>query len=82
MSREKSLAPAANIKALTTSDTVALSPRPRGIMLATAGAVAFVNADDSVTTVATGVLLTGIVYPLTPVRINATGTDATLLGIY
>lgn len=73
--------PAKTLKALSTSNTVDFVDRPRGIIV-TAGTIAFVNDDSSVTNIADGVLATGIVHPLCPKRINATGTTATIYGVY
>jgi hypothetical protein len=83
MSREKSSSPACNIKALSKSDSVNFDPRPRGIIIAVAGDVVFVNEDDSTTTVSSGELATGVVLPLSPKRINSTGSGAgTIYGVY
>jgi hypothetical protein len=82
MSREKSTSPAGNIKALTAHDSTNFSPVPRGIIVG-AGSVVMVNEDDTTTTLADGVLATGVVLPLSPKRINSTGTTATVLyGVY
>ncbi len=82
MSREKSIHPAQTIKALTPSDTVNFIPAPRGIVVG-AGVIVFVNEDDTTTTVADGVLAVGVVLPISPKRINATSTTATVLyGVY
>lgn len=82
MSREKSTAPAGIIKALTKSDSVNFSPTPRGIIVG-AGTMVIVNDDDTTTSLADGVLATGVILPLSPKRINSTGTSATVLyGVY
>lgn len=73
---------AKNIVQLSPSNTVDFANRPRGIIVKTDGAVAFVNDDDSVTVVPGGILAVGIVYPLAPKRINATSTTAVLYGVY
>ncbi len=83
MSREKSVSPASNIKALTTSDSVDFEPAPRGIMIVGTGNIVFVNTDDTTTTIASSSLATGLVLPLSPKRINATGTTVTTIyGVY
>jgi len=73
---------AKNIVQLTPSNTVDFANRPRGVIIKTDGAVAFVNEDDSVTTVPGGILVVGMPYPLAPKRINSTGTTAVIYGIY
>lgn len=75
--------PGVNIKALTPSDTVNFSPRPRGIIIGTAGDVVFVNDDDTTTTVLSSEIATGVVLPISPKRINLTNTTATkFYGVY
>lgn len=74
--------PAKNIKALSPSDSSDFSPRPRGIIVGT-GNIVFVNDDDTTTTITNGQIATGVVLPLSPKRINATNTTATVLyGVY
>ena len=76
--------PAKNIKALAgvLSDTVDFVARPRGIIVTAAGAIVFVNDDDTTTTFPSGGLVAGIVHPISPKRINATNTTATIYGVY
>lgn len=82
MSRPTSSAPGKSIKALTPSDSTDFSPRPRGIVVGS-GIIVFVNEDDTTETIADGTLTPGVVYPISPKRINSTGTTATILyGIY
>lgn len=82
-SKQIAQSPAKNIKALTPSDTVDFSPRPRGIIIGVAGDIVFVNDDNTTTTVSDGELTSTIILPLSPKRINATNTTATkLYGVY
>lgn len=81
MSREISSAPAQTIVEITQSDTVNIANRPRGIYV-TSGTVSFVNADGTATSLADGVLAAGVCHPLSPIRINNTGTTATVYGVY
>lgn len=73
---------AKNIVQLTPSDTVDFANRPRGIIVKTNGAIAFVNDNDSVTIVPSGILAVGMLYALAPKRINATSTTAVIYGVY
>jgi hypothetical protein len=81
MSNPISSFPGRNVVQLTTSNSVNFAEQPRGIIV-TAGAIVFVNEDDTTTSIADGVLATGVVIPIAPKRINATGTTATIYGVY
>ena len=81
MSNVINSAPGKSIEALTTSDSVNFLPRPRGIVVGS-GVIVIVNDDDTTETLADGVLANGVVLPISPKRINATGTTATVYGVY
>lgn len=82
MPRPTSTSPAKSIVELTTSDTVNFTARPRGIIVKTDGVIVLVNEDNTTLTIPAGVLLTGVVHPISPKRINATATTAVLYGVY
>lgn len=69
---------ASTIKEITPSDTVDLNPRPYGLLIAAQDDIAFVNDDDTVTTISSGELSTGLIHPLSPKRIDATNSGASL----
>ena len=64
---------------ITLSDSVNLSPRPRGITALTDGNLAIVGSDDVVVTVP---VAAGGVYPYAVKRINSTNSTATAMGLY
>ena len=76
-----SMNPGKSMKLLSTSNSTNFSPRPRGIVVTT-GTLVIVNEDDTTTALVDGVLATGVVHPISPKRINTTGTTATIYGIY
>lgn len=74
--------PGKHIESYTPHDSNNFDPRPRALMVG-AGSLVIVNEDDTTTTIAAGVLATGVFHPISPKRINATGTTATqIYGIY
>lgn len=78
----KSPSPASNIKEITPSDTENIE-EIRGIIIASAGDIVFVNAKDNATqTILDGELAKGMVHPICPKRINATGTTAKIYMVY
>ena len=73
--------PARSIKLLTASDTIAFADRPRGIIVGS-GTVVLVDDAGATTSLADGVLASGVVHPISPMRINTTGTTAIIYGVY
>lgn len=70
-------APASRHTPITPSDTVSISPRPRGLYCTGAGDAAVVDQDGTVVIYA---LLVGDLLPFRAVRVNATDTTATVVG--
>ena len=70
--------PAETFFAITPSDTVNLPMRPRGLRVITAGTLAVIDV-LGVTTSFT--LVQNEIFPISPVRILATGTTATVVGL-
>lgn len=73
---------AKSIVQLSHSDTVDFTVRPRGIIVKTDGIIVFVNDDDTTTTIPANVLAVGMLYALSPKRINATTSTAVVYGVY
>ena len=69
--------PASEWEAITASDTVNMTNRPRAIVASGDGSAVLVSATGATMTIP---LQAGIPFPARPVRINATGTTAT--GLY
>lgn len=70
-------APAREWIAVTPSDTVPIPAGCRGLFVGGAGSLSLVGANGVAVTF-TGVLA-GTVLPCGPIRVNETGTDATLI---
>lgn len=83
-----STSPSGNIIAVTPSDTVnfspgtAFNPACRGLSIAVAGTVSLVTATGQTVSFASGELLVGVIYGISVLRINATGTTATGIKAY
>lgn len=83
MTREFSISSGRNVKQITPSDTISIDWPVRGIIISGAGNVAVVNEDNSVVVLSTDDLVNGVVHPIAPKRINATGTTvAKIYGVY
>jgi hypothetical protein len=74
--------PAIKIRAITPSDTVAISTGiTRGVYCSVGGTATLLFANDTDAVEVAG-LLAGVVYPFCIQRVNATGRTATLLALY
>lgn len=69
--------PGLNHFTISPSDTVNLAVRPRCIYCVSAGTAVLVDSDGVALSYT---LVSGQVLPFSPVRVNATGTTATLIG--
>lgn len=80
--------PSGNIIAVTPSDTVnfvpgsGYAPACRGISIAVAGTVSVLTANAQSVSFASGELLVGVIYGISALRVNATGTTATGIKAY
>jgi len=64
--------------AVTTSDTVNIVKTPKAIYADVSGTISMI---DSAGTTVSFTVLAGVIYPLVPTRIRATGTTATGIKI-
>ena len=79
MSSETALKPASNWAAIVPSDTVDIVPSPRSLYVTTTGNASLVGDDDVVVTIP---VIAGSTLPFRPKRVNATGTDASMIAIW
>lgn len=83
-----STSPSGNIIAVTPSDTVNFSPGAtyapysRGISITVLGTLSVVTATGQTISFASGELVVGVVYGLSLMRVNSTGTTATGIKAY
>jgi hypothetical protein len=79
MSAESALKPASTWAVVVPSDTLDIVPSPRSLYVTATGNAALVGDDDVVVTVP---VVAGSTLPFRPKRVNATGTDASLVAIW